>query len=268
MFYYVSKVLWLVCQPSSVILLAMAAGLLLARWERWRQTGRRLLIAAAVLMFTAGFLPLGSVALYPLEQRFSGVAAPAPGDPVAGIILLGGFEDGWESQGRSGLLGLNEAAERLTEGARLAKLHPEAKVVFTGGVGGLLGGGKDSAGPIGAWLRDMGVAENRIVLESKSRTTIENAAFTRELVSPQESDRWILVTSAYHMPRSIGVFRQAGFNVVPFPVDYRVNDTEDLVRLFDSASKGLKRTDLAFKEWVGLLAYWLSGRTSELFPQP
>src|SRR5262249_32669385 len=95
-----------------------------------------------------------------------------------------------------------------------------------------------------------------------------NAAFTRDLVSPKPDELWLLVTSAYHMPRAVGVFRHAGFKVEPYPVDYRTHSQKDLTRLFETVGDGIKRTDLAVKEWVGLLAYRLSGRTDELFPGP
>jgi len=76
------------------------------------------------------------------------------------------------------------------------------------------------------------------------------------------------VTSAYHMPRSIGVFRKAGFEVIAAPVDYRTRDEQDLVRLFETIPAGLQRLDLGAREWIGLLAYWLTGRTSALLPSP
>jgi uncharacterized SAM-binding protein YcdF (DUF218 family) len=267
MFFYAAKVLTFLCQPSSALLFMIAAGLVLVMRGRKLRAGHWLIGLGAAGYLAAGILPVGNLLVMPLEQRFASVPPPAGGEPITGIILLGGFEDGWVSKGRD-TLGLNEAAERLTEGVRLAKMHPEAKLVFTGGVGGLLSGGVDAATPIGQWLQDMGIAADRIVLEGKSRNTEENATFTRDLVSPKPGDRWVLVTSAFHMPRAMGVFRHAGFDVIPFPVDYRTYGPVDLTRLFESIPDGLKRTDFAFKEWVGLLMYRLSGRTGELFPGP
>lgn len=267
MFFLVSKVLTFLLQPSTLLLLLIVAGLLLQRsLTHWR-FGIKLIAAGAAGYFAAGVLPLSNLLILPLEQRYAGVASPAAGDKIAGIIMLGGFEDGWVSKGRGGLA-LNEAGERLTEGIRLALKHPEAKVVFTGGVGGLIAGGTDAATPIGVLLQDWGLPAERIVLEDKSRNTAENAAFTRALVDPKPGERWLLVTSAYHMPRAIGVFRHAGFDVEPYPVDYRTYGPVDMTRLFESVGDGLKRTDLTAKEWIGLLVYWLTGRTDALFPGP
>ena len=106
------------------------------------------------------------------------------------------------------------------------------------------------------------------MLESESRTTAENATFTRQLVSPKPGERWLLVTSAFHMPRSMGAFRKAGFEVEAYPVDWRSRGWSDLASPFSSLSMGLARTDTAVHEWTGLIAYWMTGRSSELFPGP
>ncbi len=92
--------------------------------------------------------------------------------------------------------------------------------------------------------------------------------FANELAAPKPGERWLLVTSGYHMPRAIGVFRRAGFEVEPFPVDWRTRGSVDALRPFMSVGDGLRRTDTAVREWVGLFVYWLTGRSSELFPAP
>jgi uncharacterized SAM-binding protein YcdF (DUF218 family) len=117
-------------------------------------------------------------------------------------------------------------------------------------------------------LERFGIARERIVLESRSRTTDENARFTRALVSPKPGERWLLVTSAFHMPRSIGAFRHAGFEVEAYPVDWRSRGWIDAASPFDQLSHGLARTDVAVHEWSGLIAYRLTGRSSALFPAP
>lgn len=262
-----SKMLALMVQPSSVAVLCLLAGLWLTRRGRVSKLGRRLLCGGALVLIAGGILPVGNLLVMPLEQRFAFVPPPSDTDRVDGIILLGGFEDGWVSAGRGGL-GLNEAAERMTEGLRLALRHPDAKVVFTGGVGGLLSHNVDAVVPVARFLQEAGIAEERIVLEGRSRNTHENAVFTRELVKPAAGERWYLVTSAFHMPRAMGLFRKAGFDVIAYPVDYRTKGPEDLTRLFERIPQGLMRLDLGFNEWLGLVTYRLLGRTNELFPAP
>jgi uncharacterized SAM-binding protein YcdF (DUF218 family) len=116
------------------------------------------------------------------------------------------------------------------------------------------------------------VPQDRLILEAKSRDTYENAAFLKEQLTRAgelgSGTRWLLITSAYHMPRAMGAFRQAGFNVEPWPVDYRTRGKADLTRPFDKVSEGLRRVDVASREWAGLLAYWLRGRSDALFPAP
>ena len=113
-----------------------------------------------------------------------------------------------------------------------------------------------------------GLDLRRITFEDRSRNTVENALFSKALVQPKPGERWLLVTSAHHMPRSVGVFRAAGFPVEAFPVDYRTRGAIDLLRPFSTLGDGLRRTDTAMREWVGLLVYRLSGRTEALFPAP
>lgn len=237
----------------------------LARWRGWR-FGHSLAPIGAAALVLLGFSPAGNVLFYPLEQRFAGLPEPGPTDRIAGIIMLGGFEDPWPSAGRH-MLSLNEAAERLTGGVLLARRLPAAKVIFTGGNGSLLDG-STAEDAIGRYLIDSGVEPGRIVLEHRSRTTYENALYLRELLHPQSGDRYVLVTSAFHMPRSVGTFRKAGFTVVPYPVDYRTRGAVDLVSPFWNLPDGLARFDFGAKEWVGLVAYWLSGRSDSLWPGP
>jgi uncharacterized SAM-binding protein YcdF (DUF218 family) len=265
MFFAASKILFFLIQPSTLIALTIAAGLVLA-WRSPSRTGLGVATAGLLLLLGAGLLPVGNLLVLPLEERFP-LPQVGTNDGYAGLIILGGFEDGWVSAGRPGLA-VNEAAERLTEGVRLAKRLPDAKVVYTGGVGSLLLAGAEAAQPIGDYLTDVGVARERLVLETKSRNTHENATFTRALLDPAPDARWLLVTSAYHMPRAIGVFRAAGFLVTGYPVDFRTRGWGDALRPFDSVPAGLARLDLAAKEWIGLVAYRLTGRTAALFPAP
>jgi uncharacterized SAM-binding protein YcdF (DUF218 family) len=266
--YTLSKMLALLAQPSTLAVLCIIAGLWMMRKGEAGRFARRLAWIGVLALIIGGLTPIGNLLVLTLEQRFAQVPRPAAQDRVDGIILLGGFEDGWVSSGRSSGLGLNEAAERLTEGMRLARKHPNAKVVFTGGVGGLLASGAEASGPVADFLVEGGVARDRLILESKSRNTFENAVMTREMVQPAAGERWYLVTSAYHMPRAMGLFRKAGFDVIAYPVDYRTRGPEDLLRFFERIPQGLLRLDLGANEWIGLISYRLLGRIDDIFPAP
>jgi uncharacterized SAM-binding protein YcdF (DUF218 family) len=163
---------------------------------------------------------------------------------------------------------LDEAAERLTVAAELARRYPHARVLFSGGSNAVIFDEGTEATFAVRQLQDLGVAPERIIAEDRSRNTIENAVFSRRLADPKPGERWLLVTSAYHMPRSMAAFRAAGFPVEPYPVDWRTRGLIDALRPFASLGDGLRRTDTAVREWVGLVAYRLAGKTAELFPGP
>lgn len=109
---------------------------------------------------------------------------------------------------------------------------------------------------------------DRLILEERSRNTRENARFSAELANPKPGERWLLVTSAWHMPRAVGCFRRAGFPVTAYPVDYRTAGPRDATRFNTFASDGLLEFDLAVKEWIGLVAYKLAGYTDAWMPGP
>ncbi|MEM8575677.1 MAG: YdcF family protein [Pseudomonadota bacterium] len=269
MFFYVAKTVWFVLQPSTFIALLIGYGAILI-WTGWARWGRRFVTIGAVLLLIVGLSPLGNMLILPLEDRFPRADLDQPPDP-AGIIILGGAENRLIGGARKAPT-LNEAGERLLEGAILAKRFPNMKVAFSGGDAGILYKSDSEAEGAADILTALGVERGRLVLESNARDTYENAIFLRKELDRggafSEGTRWLLITSAYHMPRSIGAFRQAGFDVEPWPVDYRTRGPEDFSKPFDKVSEGLRRVDTATREWVGLLAYWLTGRTNALFPSP
>jgi uncharacterized SAM-binding protein YcdF (DUF218 family) len=265
MFFYLSKTFWFFAQPSGMLLIMLVAGAVLACVERHRAS-RRLLIASAALLLLGGLLPLSNWLILPLEQRFPRTELGS--EPIAGIVVLGGAEDARIALDR-GTHALNEAGERFTEAIALARHYPVAKIAFTGGAIELVGSPKIGADAARAMFRDLGMVDSeRLVLESKARDTWENAILTKALVQPKPGERWLLITSAWHMPRAMGVFRKAGFAVEPWPVDYRTATCWDALRMFEAPADGLKRLDTVMREWVGLASYRLSGRSDALFPGP
>jgi uncharacterized SAM-binding protein YcdF (DUF218 family) len=264
MFFILSKVLAFLVVPSNIVLCIGLLGLILLV-TRFRRFGAGLMAACLVLVVVVGVLPIGAAMFWALENRFP--AWKDDGRPVDGIIVLGGMIDPHMSAVRGGL-SLGGEVERMTEAAVLARRYPAARIVFTGGNPSLLGDGPPEAAYAVQLFELLGVPEARVTLESRSRNTAENAAFSKDLVQPKPGERWLLVTSAAHMPRSMGVFRKAGFAVEPYPVDWHTLPDASLFRLSKRLLNGLGAIDAAAHEWVGLFAYWLSGRTSELFPGP
>ena len=264
MFFIVSKILGFFALPSNAILMVGLLGVALL-WTKRTRAGRAVVTASIVLLAAFGLLPLGKALIEPLEDRFppwdAGRGAPD------GIVVLGGAIDP-EFVTARGSPDLNEAAERVTVVAELARKYPSARILYSGGTGRLIFRGGTEAEFAAALIETFGVPRSRLTLEDQSRNTAENAVFSLRLAAPKLGERWLLVTSGYHMPRSIGAFRKAGFEVEAYPVDYRTRGLEDLLIPFDDVASGLRRTDTAAREWIGLLAYWLAGRSSELFPAP
>jgi uncharacterized SAM-binding protein YcdF (DUF218 family) len=264
MFFFLAKTIGFFSAPSNVLMsLALLGIILMATW--FSRAGRRIAVTAVILLAIAGWSPFGNAIILPLEERFPPWDA-SRGAP-AGIIALGGALDTVVSPVR-GEVALNEAAERMTAVAELARRFPQARIVFSGGSGRIIFDGVSEASLAARLFESFGIAKERITLEDKSRDTLENARFTKALLAPKAGERWLLVTSAHHMPRSVGLFRSEGFVVEAFPVDYRTRGAIDMLRAFSTLGDGLRRTDTAMREWTGLVVYWASGRTAELFPGP
>jgi uncharacterized SAM-binding protein YcdF (DUF218 family) len=264
MFFYLSKIVGFFIQPLNFSILLLVVGLL-AIFLGWRRTGLTLDIAAAAILILSAWTSFGAVLLNPLEERFARPAAVP--QAVDGIVVLGGGFEGAINKARGGYE-MNSGGDRFVEAAILARRYPEAKIVVTGGTGALILEGEGDADTAPRLLTALGVAPERLILENKSRNTHENAVFTKELVTPQAGETWLLVTSAFHMPRSMALFGKAGFEVRPWPVDYRTSGAEGFGVFRDNAADALQNTTVAIREWIGLLAYWLSGRIDEPFPGP
>jgi uncharacterized SAM-binding protein YcdF (DUF218 family) len=263
MFFTVSKVLGFFANPSDVIVSIGVVGLVLLA-TRWSRAGRWLIGICFLALAVLGLSPIGNTLMVVLEDRFPRWD-DSHGAPD-GIVVLGGAISPDVSAARDDVV-LNESAERVTVVAELARRYPHARILFSGGSGELTGG--DSEAPFALRLfESFAIAPDRILLEGRARNTIENAIYSKELARPRLGERWLLVTSAYHLPRAVGAFRKVGFPVEAYPVDWRTRGVKDVLRPFWSVGDGLRRVDTAVREWVGLAAYWMTGRSSEFFPGP
>jgi uncharacterized SAM-binding protein YcdF (DUF218 family) len=264
MFFFISKVFDFFGSPSHFVVFLLALGVVLS-YTRHVTAGRRLAAAGLVLLMLIIFGPVGHFLGAPLETRFH---AP-PKDMAApdGIVVLGGSVDESLSM-KLDRTAFNEAAERLTAAIELRRRYPNARLVFTGGSAALRGSPYTEAEAVKRFWRATGADQGDAIYEDRSRNTFENAIFTRDLIKPKPGERWLLVTSAMHMPRSVGIFRKAGFPVIPFPVDYKTNGEFWRPHLASISQSAVGAADAAAHEWVGLVAYHLTGKTDALFPAP
>jgi uncharacterized SAM-binding protein YcdF (DUF218 family) len=264
MFFILSKIIGFFALPSDDAAVLVALGVVLL-FTRFKRAGRALATLGIVLLLVAGLTPLGNALMLPLEDRFP--PWDAAGGAPAGIVVLGGAV-GPELSAARHTPDLNESAERITATAALALRYPQARIIYSGGNARLVLTGGIEADYAADLLESLGIPRARIEAERRSRNTIENAQFSMAIAKPKPGERWLLVTSAYHMPRAIGVFRHVGFAVEAYPVDWRTRGSIDLVMPMESVTAGLRRTDTAVHEWAGLFAYWATGRSTALFPAP
>jgi uncharacterized SAM-binding protein YcdF (DUF218 family) len=208
--------------------------------------------------------PIGSAMLLALEERFP--PPPALPQRIDGILVLGGAVDPRLSL-TYGETTFNSSVARVLAGVALARHHPEARLALVGGEGDLFPVGFAESRATLGFVVDEGIPAGRVVLEEQSRSTRENAVFAKDMIRPRVSETWVLVTSAYHMPRAVASFRAVDWQVIPYPVDFRVDPRTGLRANF-SLLEGLSTITLAGKEWAGLAWYRLLGWTGDLFPAP
>jgi uncharacterized SAM-binding protein YcdF (DUF218 family) len=263
-FFILSKIFGFFALPSNILISIGIAGLVLL-CTRFTRLASWLVVTSVALIAVAGLSPLGNALLLPLEQRFPPWDA-SRGAPDGVVVLGGGITP--DVSAARGAVALNEAAERITAAVELARSYPNARIIFSGGNSALLSDGAVEAAIAVREFVALGIPRDRITAEEQSRNTIENAVFSHLIADPKPGERWLLLTSAYHMPRAMAAFRAAGFRIEAYPVDWRTRGPIDAVRPFISLGAGLSRTDTAVREWVGLFAYWAAGKTATLFPAP
>lgn len=264
-YFLVSKALQAVLVPEALFIAGLFAAYLLLNTRKGALWGRRLLGAAMLAYVVFAIFPVGVWALSLLEDRYPVVQVHE--GPVAGIIVLGGALNTLQTRER-GLVTLTDSAERMTEFVRLARAHPEAKLVFSGGSGRVFDRKPTEADVARRLLDELGMDVERVHFEDTSRNTTESAVQALDLAAPQAGETWILITSARHMPRAMGLFQKAGWQGLrAHPVDH-VTPPGGGGGFWPSWPGSLGHINMAVYEWGGLVAARLRGRTDELFPGP
>ena len=259
MSFILPKILGWFVHPSNFLIVGSALAALGALF--WQPLRFVTALGMALLAF-ASFFPLGAFLLQPLEARI-----PRPAElpqRVDGIIVLGGGVHAHLAAMR-GEASTNEHGERLAAGLALARRYPDAVLLYTGGSASLAANRPPETAVARRWYAEAGLAPDRLRLEERSRTTWENAVLSQALLAPEPDQTWVLVTSAFHMPRALAAFQAVGWPVIPWPVDYQTTGRVEVGGL-PLASRNLEALDLAAHEWFGLLFYRWSGKTHDLFP--
>lgn len=256
-----SKLVWVFGQPLSLAF-AFVAVALLTGLLRWRALSLASSGLAVLILFVTLYTTVGNYLLQGLEERF-----PKPEDPqdLQCMIVLGGGFENEVNTARHGIE-MNAGGDRFIEALRLARKYPQSRILVSGGDGSMSGVYEGDAVMSGRFFPLFGVPKERLVEETTSRTTFENAANTKNLLAANGFSNCLLITSGYHMPRSVGIFRKLGIDVVPWPTDYRTDGQERLGLDFTQPSRNAQNLATSIREWFGLVGYYMVGRTSELYP--
>lgn len=261
-FFIISKIVWFCISPDSLLMLLFVGGTLLLYFKK-EKLGKILLSTGAAIILTLSFLPIGEWLAIPLEYRFE--TNPQLPAQVDGIIVLSGSEDAH----RTHLWGQPEfhaSAERLTMFVTLARQYPNAKLVHSGGSGSLTLQEYKEALMAGRLYNDLGLDTSRIIFEPDSRNTFENVLFTKDLIQPKPDETWVVITTATHMVRSVGIFRKQEWDVIPYPVDHKGKKGNQLRINYDLANN-LYTLKSVMREWLGLVTYRVAGKTSAFLPK-
>jgi len=253
-FFVLSKIVWWLLAPLNLLLVAQGFGLVLL-WRRRRRPGLALITFSTVCLLGIAFTPAPAMLMHALEHRVAAARLP---ERVDGIVLIGSAQLP-RLTAAYGTVHMTANAATMTEFAALARRYPNARRVFAGGSGKLFPEGPPESAVMEMFFREQRLDPTSLLLESRSRNTEENAVFAKELVHPRPEETWVLITAAFHMPRALGVFRKAGWNVIAHPVAYRT--LPELSWLPEpNAVEQFGLLDLAMHEWIGLAAYRMTGR--------
>lgn len=254
--FVVSKLLSAITQPMFWLGLWWLIGLLIMTKKPLR--ARIMLWSGLIVLALLGFRALPDALLRPLENRYA-LPDAAELDHYSGIIVLGGATERPESFQAHGEVPLGSAAERMTTPVALMRSHSGFKLIFSGGEGRLLTTGVTESVLAEAFFREQGLEMQRVKLEGGSRNTRENARQVAALLGSQCQAPWLLVTSAWHMPRAMAEFQAVDCDVTPYPVDFRTGASTPLTEY--ALAESLLRWQIALHEWLGMAVYrfWQKG---------
>lgn len=259
MYVVLSKLFWFVAAPSSLLAFLALGGVISLILTR-RRRGLWPLAVCAVSLGLLWLLPVGEWALLPLEGRFPPPQLP---ERVDGILVSGDSVAIRQSVAHQQVQ--LASGSQLPGAAALARRYPSARIVLTGGEPWITHSGKSGAELGHELLVSLGVAPGRIAIETKARNKFENAHASHDLAHPQQGEIWLVVASAYQMPRLMGAYRRAGWvDLIAYPTGYQ-SPKFSMMPAFNMPLQ-LQRLDLAVREWLGLAVYWALDRSNALYP--
>ncbi len=261
LFFYLSKYVWTVLSPDSLFIIFLTLSLILLIFRQIKKATLLLSLLTISSLFLS-FFAVGDWMLHPLESRFQ--HNPELPEKVDGIIVLGGsviaeLSSEWQQ------LETNQYHERLSSFIHLAGLYPDAKLVFSGGNSNTDRDKPTEAQIAETYFLQSGLSAERLLMENEARNTAENVSYSKQLVNPQPNETWIMITTAYHMPRAMGIFCKQNWKVIPYPVDHQTLPSKLYIPSFGLIGHA-NQLVLASHEWLGLIAYYLAGKIDSIIP--
>lgn len=245
---------WIINIDLLFILFLILGGILLIfKRKKW---GKRFITFSCLGFLLFAIIPIGLWTFENLENRFPKMTSIPP--TAKGMILLGGSFDQMTTIAR-GETAYNLAAGNFIRFIEIAKENPHLQLVYTGNAFETETAKKE--------FKALGIGPSTVQFAEKAKDTKENAMRTKELLNPSPQDQWILVASAYHIPRAIGLFRKAGFNVIPYPVDYHTPGKYEMW-FFMGLKLNLDAWQVSSREWLGMLINYLMGRSDKIYAEP
>ena len=260
MTFYLSKILWLIINPFNIIIFLILFGFITQIFLKSFYSKLTYFLAFLIFIFSAVF-PTGKFMIYQLEKKFH--TNPVFPSQINGILILSGATNP-ELSKEYNQIHLNDSVERLTESIQLINRYPKAKVIFSGGSGSINNQELTHADVAREFFAQLQVDTNKIIFESKSKNTYENILFSKEIVKPSSDENWLLVTSASHMTRALNIGEKLNWIFIPYAVDFNSHRIFSW-RLSINFLGNIGALQSASHEWVGLIAYYLMGRTSKIY---
>ena len=257
--FYLSKVLWFLFNPINLIILFILIGFLL-NLLNYIKISKYIYIFSFILFFITSVLPSGSYLNFLLEKNFHNMQYNFKN--IDGILILSGATNPYLTNIHN-QINLNSSAERLVESVILMKKFPKAKIVFSGGSGTInINHSKFTHSYVAnKFFVNMGINANRIIYEKKSRNTFENILFSKNIINPKNNEKWILITSAFHLKRSLAIAKKLKWNLIPYPVDFNKDKKFNLkFSSFFNFLSNISEFNKSMHEWIGIFAYKLMGR--------
>jgi len=260
MSFYLSKILWLILNPFNIFIFVTLLSIFLY-FVKLRRISLIIFLINFVFIALISFLPIGSYLIYNIEKEYHSYIKPP--DQVDGILILGGATNPL-LYNEYDQISLNGSSERLVESVFIIKKFDKAKVIFSGGSGLVNRPDLDHAKVAKSFYKKIGIETNQIIFEDKSRNTYENIIYSKKIANPKINENWLLITSASHMKRALLIADKNNWKLIPYAVDFKNIKNFKLIPNLELL-KNLNSFQQASHEWLGLISYYLMGRTAKVF---